>query len=157
MGSKLYAYSPWTKFCGTDKNDPQRKSICLTVKEVRLRFQTAPVLAGVALIETAGEDKKILRATLPSDLQRSASVRMWVDDDAPRSGDYRECHPNACMWDFPADTAFVARLKAGEWLHLEGVAASGGVASYRLPLGEFARANEGPASEPKAFKLEPNK
>jgi invasion protein IalB len=146
--------SPWTKFCGTDTNDPQGKSICLTVKEIRLRFHTAPFLAGVALIETTGEDKKILRATLPSDLQRSAPVRMRVDDDTPRSGDHLECRPNGCMWDFPADTAFVARLKAGEWLHLEGVAASGGLASYHLPLGEFARANEGPPTDPAAFEKE---
>jgi invasion protein IalB len=144
--------SPWTKFCGTDKNDLQAKSICLTVKEVRLRFHTAPFFAGVALIEAAGEDKKILRVTLPPDLQRSAPVRIRVDDDTPRSGDYRECRPNGCMWDFPADAAFVARLKAGERLHLEGVAASGEVASYRLPLGEFARANEGPPTDPAAFE-----
>jgi invasion protein IalB len=154
MGSKLYAYSPWTKFCGTNKNDPQAKSICLTVKEVRLRSHAAPFLAGVALIEAAGEDKKILRATLPSDLQRSAPVRIRVDDDTPRSGNYLECRQNGCMWDFPADMAFVARLKAGERLHLEGVAASGEVASYRFPLEEFARANEGPPTDPAAFEKE---
>ena len=146
--------SPWTKFCGTDKDDPQGKSICLTVKELRLGVHSAPFLAGVALIEASGEDKKILRVTLPSDLQRSAPVRMRVDDDTPRSGDYLECHPNGCMWDFPADTAFVARLKAGEWLHLDGVAASGEVASYHLPLGEFARTNEGPPTDPAAFEKE---
>ena len=147
------AQSPWTKFCGTESS-PQGKSICLTVKEVRLQSPAQPFLANVALIEAAGEEKKIVRVTLPSDLQRSAGVQIRVDDDAPRSGDYGECRPNGCMWDFSADASFVARLKAGEWLHVVGVLASGEVASYHLPLGEFARANEGLATDPTAFGRE---
>src|SRR5262245_29338534 len=56
-------YSPWTKFCGKDQNQANAKEVCLTVKEARL--ETGQFLAGAALIEQAGEDKKIFRITLP--------------------------------------------------------------------------------------------
>jgi invasion protein IalB len=144
--------TPWAKFCGMDKNEPQAKPVCITAREIRLQNRANPFLAGVALIEADGEAKTILRATLPPDLRRSAPVVARIDKDSSRNGTHRECRPNGCMWDFPADAAFVARLKAGEWLHLEGVSASGKIASYRLPLSGFARANEGAPTDPAAFE-----
>jgi invasion protein IalB len=149
--------SAWTKFCGKDKNDPHGKLICFTVKEVRLRASAesgGSFVAGVALIETADDDKKILRVTLPPDLQRSTPARLRVDEDGARSGEFGECLSNGCFWDFPVDAEFVARLKTGDRLHVEGVAATGEVASYDLPLGEFTRANEGPPTDPTRFKDE---
>ncbi|MEJ0076950.1 MAG: invasion associated locus B family protein [Alphaproteobacteria bacterium] len=146
--------SPWVKFCGRDQNDPHGKVVCLTVKEVRLGSHAERFLAGVALIESAGEDKKILRVTLPADLQRSAPARLRVDDDIARSGELRRCLSNGCFWDFPADAAFVTRLRTGDRLHVEGAAASGEIASYDLPLAGFARANEGRPTDPAAFKDE---
>ena len=100
--------SPWVKFCGKDSNDPHGKTLCLTVKEIRLRSHTEPFLAGVALIESAGEDEKILRATLPPDLQQSAPVRLRVDDHTVGNGTLALCRSNGCTWDFPVGTAFVA-------------------------------------------------
>ena len=146
--------SRWAKFCGKDKNNPHGKPVCLTVKEVRLRSHDEPFLAGVALIEASGEDKKILRATLPTGLQRSTPVRIHIDDHPARSGEFRQCRSNGCMWDFLADATLVALLKTGGRLHIEGVTASGEVASYRLPLTEFARANEGPPIDPAVFEQE---
>jgi invasion protein IalB len=143
--------SIWTKFCGKDTNNPHGQSVCLTVKEIRLGARAETFLAGVALIEAAGEDRKILRVTLPSDLQRSRPVRMHIDGDAVRSAEFRQCLPNGCAWDFPAEPAFVALLKSGERLHIAGVAASGEIASYDLPLAEFARANDGPPTDPASF------
>ena len=153
-GQGQIVLSPWVKFCGKDQNDPHGTVLCLTVKEIRLRSDTEPLLAGVALVESAGEDKKFVRVTLPTDLQRSAPARLRVDDNPARDGELKQCLSNGCFWDFPADAEFVTRLKTGDRLHIEGVAASGEIATYDLPLGGFARANEGRPTDPASFKDE---
>src|SRR5256714_9721795 len=60
-------YSPWTKFCGKDNNNPQAKEVCLTVKEARL--ETSQFLAGAALIEQTCQEKKLFRPTIPNRMQ----------------------------------------------------------------------------------------
>ena len=145
-------YSPWTKFCGKDRNDPQAKSVCLTVKEARL--ETGQFLAGAALIEQAGEEKKLFRVTLPLGMQLMPGVRMFIDSDAPRNSNYALCLPNGCMADFDVNADFIARLKTGQQLQLQGINMPGQVASYLLPLGDFARTHQGPPTDPAAFEKE---
>jgi invasion protein IalB len=142
--------TPWTKFCGKDNSDPRAKPMCLTAKEVRL--ETGKFLAGAALIEPAGNGTKVLRITLPPDVQRAAGTRMSIDGEAPRSGSYGPCIPNGCMADFEVDAEFVASLKSGQYLHLEGTSLPGEMMSYLLPLGDFAWANEGPSTDPVQFE-----
>src|ERR1051325_1682138 len=91
--------SAWTKFCGKDQNDPHGTLLCLTVKEIRLRSHTERFIAGVAVIESADDDKKFLRVTLPVELQRSAPVRLRVDNDVARNGEFRQCLAHGCIWD----------------------------------------------------------
>ncbi|MEA2870764.1 MAG: hypothetical protein QOH67_740 [Hyphomicrobiales bacterium] len=144
-GTELYAYSPWTKFCGRDKATPAAQQICLTVMEVKRH--AGPFAAGVALIEGAG-DKTVFRVTLPADVRREAGARIAVDGDKPLSGQFVTCNPRGCLADFEARREFVARLRAGKVLHLQGTRESGQAASYRLPLNGFVKANEGPPSAP---------
>jgi invasion protein IalB len=142
-------HSPWTKFCGTDRNNPQAREVCLTVKEARLA--TGKFIAGAALIEQADEANKLLRITLPPGVERAPGARMFIDDEAPRSGSYVTCLPNGCFADFAIDQAFIAKLKTGRNLHLQGFMPDDMV-HYLLPLEDFARANEGPPTDPKAFE-----
>jgi invasion protein IalB len=146
VGDQPFVYSPWTKFCGTDRNDPQGKPICLTVREARL--ETGQFVAGAALIEQAGEEKKLLRVTLPLGMRLMPGARMFIDGDAPRNGNYMICYPVGCMADFEANAKFIAQLKQGERLQLEGTNAAGQIATYLLPLGGFGPANEGPPADP---------
>ena len=145
-------YSKWAKFCGTDSNNPQTKPICLTVSEARL--ETGQFVAGAALIEQAGDEKKLLRVTLPLGLRLTPGVRMFIDGEAPRNGSYEICIANGCMADFEVNPEFVVRLKTGEQLQLQGTNVSGQIASYLLPLGGFGPANEGPPTDPKALERE---
>lgn len=143
-------HSPWVKFCGRDNSDPQAKDVCLTVKEARL--ETGQFVAGAAVIEQAGSEQKLLRVTLPLEMQLMPGVRMFVDADAPRTGPYVLCRPNGCMADFSVNADFIVQLKTGRELQLQGVNMSGQVASYLLPLGDFAKAFDGPPSDPAQFK-----
>ncbi|HMK80712.1 MAG TPA: invasion associated locus B family protein [Xanthobacteraceae bacterium] len=148
-------YSPWTKFCGKDNNNPQAKEVCLTVKEARL--ETGQFLAGAALIEQAGEEKKLFRITLPLGMQIPQGTRILLDKEEPQLGRYVVCLPNGCMADFEVNKDFVAKLKKGQQIVLQGINLPGQAASYMLPLTDFAKANEGPATDPKQFEADQRK
>ena len=143
-------YTPWTKFCGKDQNNPNAKEVCLTVKEARL--ETGQFLAGAALIEQAGEEKKLFRVTLPLGMQLPQGTRMILDKEQPLMGRYIVCLPNGCMADFDVNADFVGKLKKGQQIVLQGINLPGQAASYLLPLTDFAKANEGPATDPKVFE-----
>jgi invasion protein IalB len=151
-------YSPWTKFCGKD-NAPagttSAKEVCLTVKEARL--ETGQFLAGAALIEQAGEEKKLFRITLPLGMQLPQGTRLLLDKEQPMQGRYIVCLPNGCMADFDVNADFVGKLKKGQQLVLQGINLPGQAASYLLPLADFAKANEGPPTDPKKFEEEQKK
>jgi len=148
-------YSPWTKFCGKDNNNPAAKEVCLTVKEARL--ETGQFLAGAALIEQAGEEKKLFRITLPLGMQLPQGTRLLLDKEQPLQGRYVVCLPNGCMADFDVTAEFVGKLKKGQQIMLQGINLPGQAASYMLPLAEFAKANEGPATDPKKFEEDQKK
>jgi invasion protein IalB len=144
-------YSTWTKICPKPPaNAPQPvKLICLTVKEMRL--ETGQFLAGAALIEQQGEEKKLLRVTLPLGMQLAPGTRVTLDAEQPASASYVVCVPNGCMADYQIDAAYVARLKKGQQLTLQGVSMVGQVASFPLPLAELAKALDGPPTDQEEF------
>lgn len=147
-------YSPWTKFCGKDQQ-AGAKETCLTVKEARL--ETGQFIAGAALIEQEGEQKKVLRITLPLGMQLPQGTRMIVDKEQPITGRYIVCLPNGCMADFEVNAEFVGKLKKGQTLMLQGINLPGQAATYPLPLGDFAKANDGPPTDPKVFEEQQKK
>jgi invasion protein IalB len=149
------AYSPWVKFCGRDRADAQAKETCLTVKEARL--ETGQFLAGAALIEPVGEGKRLFRVTLPLGMQLMPGVRMFIDGDTPSTGNFIVCIPNGCMADFDVTADFVSKLKSGRELRLQGINMPGQVATYLLPLTDFARANEGLPTDPVQFEKNPQR
>ena len=81
-------------------------------------------------------------------------VQMFIDGEAARNGSYFICYPNGCMADFEVNADFIGRLKSGERLQLRGIDAPGQVASYLLPLGGCAQANEGPPTDPATLQRE---
>jgi invasion protein IalB len=154
-GEMPVIYSPWTKFCGKDQNQAGAKETCLTVKEARL--ETGQFLAGAAFIEQEGEQKKILRITLPLGMQLPQGTRVVIDQDQPISGRYIVCLPNGCMADFEINAEFVGKVKKAQNIVLQGINLHGQAASYAIPVAEFAKANEGPATDPKKFEEDQKK
>ena len=144
-------YSPWTKICPQPPagTPAPPKQVCLTVKEARL--ETGQFLAGAALIEQAGEDKRLLRVTLPLGMQLAPGTRVTLDAEQPMSAAYVVCVPNGCMADYQVDAAFVGRVKKGQQLTLQSVSMQGQVAAFPLPLAEFAKAADGPPTDPAVF------
>jgi invasion protein IalB len=143
-------YSQWTKIC--PKQPPgvqQTKQVCLTVSEARL--ETGQFLAGAALIEQQGEEKKLLRITLPLAMQIPPGTRLTLDSEQPASAVYVTCIPAGCMADYEINANYVDRMKKGQQLLLQGVNMPGQVVNYVLPLASFAAAVDGPPTDQDEF------
>ena len=143
-------YAPWTKFClkGQDAN---AKQVCFTGKDGRIE-SGQPVIAAV-IIEPEGEPKKILRVTLPLGMQLVHGTRIIVDNNPPMQSPYVICFANGCMSDYEATPDLINNLKKGQNLVVQAINANGAPLTLPLPLaGEFAKAYDGPPTDPKVFE-----
>src|SRR5437868_5005917 len=86
-----------------------------------------------------------------------ATPRPVAPKQEPMQGRYIVCLPNGCMADFDVNKDFVAKLKKGQQLVLQGINLPGQAATYMLPLAEFAKANDGPPTDPKKFEEDQKK
>jgi invasion protein IalB len=148
-------YSPWTKICGKDQQQANAKEVCLMIKEARL--ETGQFVAGAVLVEPEGEAKKILRVTLPLGMQLQLGTRVIVDQGNPQSRPYVICFPNGCMSDYDADADMVGKLKKGQGLVVQAINAGGQPISLTLPLADFAKAYDGPPTDPKVLEEQQKK
>jgi invasion protein IalB len=143
-------YAPWTKFClkGQDAN---AKQVCFTGKDGRIE-SGQPVIAAV-IIEPEGEPKKILRVTLPLGMQLVHGTRIIVDNNPPQQAPYVICFANGCMSDYEATPELLGNLKKGQNLVVQAINANGAPLTLPLPLvNEFAKAYDGPPTDPKVFE-----
>src|SRR4029077_15784696 len=145
-------YSPWTKFClKGQNNEPNAKQVCFTGKDARIE-SGMPVVAAV-LIEPEGEPKKLLRVTLPLGMQLVHGTRIIVDSNAPLQGPYVICFQTGCMSDYEAPPELIASMKKGQNLVVQAINSNGAPLTLPLPLaGEFAKAYDGPPTDPKVFE-----
>jgi invasion protein IalB len=150
-------YSPWTKVCGKENapGAPAQKEVCYTIKEARL--DSGQFVAMIVLIEVDGEARKLLRATLPLGLQLRNGTRMVVDTQQPMTGVFAFCLPNGCFADFEVQPDFVGKLKKAQAMVLQAFNLGGQVASFAFPLSDFAKANEGPPTDPKVMEEQQRK
>jgi invasion protein IalB len=147
-------YSPWTKFCLKGQEaDP--KQVCFTGKDARIE-SGMPVVAAV-LIEPDNEPKKILRVTLPLGMQLVHGTRVIVDQNQPMTAPYVICFTNGCMADYEANADLIAKMKSGQGLVVQAINSTGQPISLVLPLGDFAKAYDGPPTDPKVFEEQQKK
>lgn len=142
-------YAPWTKFC-LKGQDPNAKQVCFTGKDGRIE-SGQPVIAAV-IIEPEGEPKKILRVTLPLGMQLVHGTRVIVDNNPPIQSPYVICFANGCMSDYEVTPELLANMKKGQNLVVQAINSNGAPLTLPLPLGEFAKAYDGPPTDPKVFE-----
>jgi invasion protein IalB len=147
-------YSPWTKFClkGQEAN---AKQVCFTGKDGRIE-SGMPVVAAV-LIEPEGEPRKILRVTLPLGMSLQPGTRVIIDQGQPMQGPYVICFNNGCMADYEASNELIGNMKRGQGLVIQGINGAGQAISLVLPLNDFAKAYDGPPTDPKVFEEQQKK
>jgi invasion protein IalB len=141
-------YSPWTKFC-VKGQDAAAKQVCFTGKDGRIE-SGQPVIAA-AIIEPEGEAKKVMRVTVPLGMLLSHGTRVYVDNNPPAQSPYVMCFPNGCMSDYEVTPEMLANLKKGQNLVVQAINTNGAI-TLPLPLAEFAKAYDGPPTDPKQFE-----
>ena len=151
-------YTPWTKYCmkppDADSN-PAARQVCFTGTQGRLEDGRSFVSA--VIIEPEGEPRKILKIMLPHGLQIPPGTRVSVDQGQPMTAPYAICFPDGCFADYEATTDLVARMKQGQSLMLQGLAANHQVLSVPVPLVDFAKGYDGPPVDPKAAEEQQKK
>jgi len=147
-------YSPWTKVClkGQEANAQQ---VCFTGKEGRI--DTGMLVIGAVLIEPEGASTKTLRVTLPLGMSLPQGTRAIVDQGQPMTAPYMICFPNGCMADYEASGELIGKLKKGQSLVVQGINSQGQAVSLPVPLPDFAKAYDGPPTDPKELEARQKK
>jgi len=146
-------YSPWMKVCGKGP-DTNNKQVCVVTKDGRL--ENGMPVAIVQLFEPEGE-QKVLRITVPLGMQIQHGTRMIIDQGAPAQQPYKICFPVGCMSDYPVTDDMMKQLKTGQMITVQAINMQGTPISLPLPLVDFAKAYDGPATDPKAFEEQQRK
>jgi invasion protein IalB len=152
-------YSQWVKFCVAPGEgappDPKdaaakAKQVCLTGIDGRME-SGMPIVAVVA-IEPPADAKKILRVTLPIGMQLQHGTRLIVDQAPPLTAPYVTCFANGCIADYELNPDTLGKFKKGKSAVVQGINYNGSAISVPVPLTEFAKAFDGPATDPKVLE-----
>jgi invasion protein IalB len=143
-------FSSWIRYCAkglTEQSSEIRaKEVCFTAADGHLRSGQKLVIA--LLIEPDGGDTKLLRVTLPLGVALVPGARIVIDEKEAVTVPYVVCLPkNGCMADYKADADLIEKLKNGRSLAIQALD-RGRPISFTLPLTGFAKAYDGPASDP---------
>jgi invasion protein IalB len=142
--------SPWTRYCAKglteQSTDIKTKDVCFTASDGHLKSGQKLVIA--LLIEPGGDDTRLLRVTLPLGVALVPGARIVIDEKEAMTAPYVVCLPkNGCVADYKADADLIAKLKQGQSLAIQAFD-KGRPISFTLPLAGFAKAYDGPASDP---------
>ena len=152
-GQPQLMYSPWLKVCGKGA-DTNNKQVCVITKDGRL--ENGMPVAIVQLFEPEGE-QKVLRVTVPLGMQLAHGTRVILDQNQPMQSPYKICFPVGCMSDYPVTDDMVTKMKKGQTITVQAINMQGTPISLPLPLGDFAKAYDGPPTDPKAFEEQQRK
>ncbi len=147
-------YSPWMKVCGKG-TEAGAKEVCVITKDGRL--ENGMPVAVVQLFEPQGEARKLLRVTVPLGMQLQHGTRLIIDQNTPATAPYSICFPVGCMSDYEVTADTVAQMKKGHMLTVQAINMQGTAISLPLPLIDFAKAYDGPATDPKVFEEQQHK
>jgi len=146
-------YSPWVKTCGKGP-ETNNKEVCVVAKDGRL--ENGMPVAIVQLIEPEGASK-FMRITVPLGMQLQHGTRMIIDQGQPSQEPYKICFPVGCMSDYPVTDDMIQKMKKGQQITLQAINMQGTPISLPLPLADFAKAYDGPPTDPKVVEEQQRK
>ena len=73
------------------------------------------------------------------------------------TGPYVICFNNGCMADYEASGELIGKFKKGQTLMVQGINSQGQAISLPLPLPDFAKAYDGPPTDPKELEARQKK
>jgi len=148
-GQPELTYSFWTKVCQKGP-EPNPKQVCFIARDGHME-SGVPVVV-VVLVEPEGEARKLLRVTLPLGMSLPAGTRVIIDNGQPLTGPYVICISSGCVAEYEASDELITKMKTGQTLHVQGINGSGQPISIPMPLADFAKAYDGPPTDPKELE-----
>jgi hypothetical protein len=79
-------------------------------------------------------------------------TRIIVDNNAPAQSPYVICFQNGCMSDYDISPELLNSMKKGQNLVVQAISSNGQPVTLALPLSDFAKAYDGPPTDPKQFE-----
>src|SRR5450756_2993497 len=73
-------------------------------------------------------------------------------NNPPAQSPYVICFQNGCMSDYEVTPELIANMKKGQNLVVQAINSNGAPLTLPLPLAEFAKAYDGPPTDPKVFE-----
>jgi invasion protein IalB len=153
QGQPQLMYSPWMKVCGKGQ-DTNGKQVCVLTKDGRL--ENGMPVAIAQLFEPEGQPK-MLRVTVPLGMQLQHGTRVIIDQEQPVNEPYKICFPVGCISDYPITDDMISKMKKGKQIVIQAINMQGSAISLPLPLDDFAKAYDGPATDPKVFEEQQRK
>jgi invasion protein IalB len=148
-GEPKITYSAWIKVCQKGP-EADAKRVCFTGRDGRIE-SGMPVIAAV-LIEADGDARKLLRVTLPLGVSLRPGTRVVIDSGQPMTAPYVICVPNGCVADYEASGELIAKMKTGQVINVQAMSEAAQPISLSLPLADFAKAYDGPPTDPKTLE-----
>jgi invasion protein IalB len=108
-------------------------------------------MVGAVLMEMDGEARKVLQIMLPLGILLPRGTRVLIDNDEQGAMvlPIIVCAGGGCMAQAEASPDLVAKLKKGQNLFVQAYNMQQSVFTLALPLADFAKAYDGPATNPK--------
>jgi len=153
-GQPDLTYSFWTKVCQKGP-EADAKQVCFLARDAHL--ESGMPVAMVVLVEPEGEARKLLRVMLPLGVSLQAGTRVIVDNGQPFTGPYVICLFNGCMAEYEASEELITKMKSAQTLHVQGIYGSGQPINIPMPLADFAKAYDGPPTDPKELEQQEKK
>ena len=134
---------------GPGRSNPPKSGPRKSASPLRTAISTSGQKLVIALLlEPKGSDTKLLRVTLPLGVALVPGARIVIDEQDAMTAPYVVCLPkNGCMADYKADGDLIEKLKKGRTLAIQAFE-KGKPINFTLPLTGFAKAYDGPASDP---------
>jgi invasion protein IalB len=144
-------YSPWTKVCAKGEA-ADAKQVCFTGKEGRLP-DNGMMIIGAVVVEQDGSPNKMLRITVPLGMMVQPGTRLIVDQGQPMNAPFAVCLPQGCIAELEASQELIGKFKKGQSMVVQAVSGqTGGAISLPVPLPDFAKAYDGPPTDPKVLE-----
>lgn len=144
-------YSTWTKLCAKQP-EAGGKTVCRTGKDGRL--ESGAPMVGAILSEVEGEPRKVLQVMLPLGILLPRGTRVLIDSDEQGAMilPIIVCAGGGCMAQAEANADLIAKLKKGQNLYVQAYNMQQSVFTLALPLSDFAKAYDGPPTDPKTIE-----
>ena len=145
-------YTPWRKVCFKATQEAGSKMVCRTT--MNGKWDTGQIAIRVDLIERDGDPVARLQIFMPPGSFLQPGIKLTVDKGAPMQIPYVICLTNGCVAGSVANAALIHDLESGQMLALETVNTNVVGVTNSIPLNEFAKVHQGPATQIFEQKLE---